>query len=74
MQISIDSPLAEFLEGNSVWETFAADTDSLKHTIAPKLMQDETGFDHSCFLVLVRDNAAYEVRTCAVQCVHQTTQ
>ena len=74
MQISIHPPLAEFLEGNSVREAFAADTDSLKHTIAPKLMQDETGLDHSCFLVLVGDNATNKMRTCAVQSVHQTTQ
>lgn len=74
MQISIHPPLAEFLEGNSVREAFAADTDSLKHTIAPKLMQDETGLDHSRFLVLVGDNTANKMRTCAVQSIHQTTQ
>ena len=74
LQISIHPPLAEFLEGNSVREAFAADTDSLKHTIAPKLMQDETGLDHSRFLVLVGDNTANKMRTCAVQSVHQTTQ
>ena len=45
LQFSI--PLLELIVGHPVGETFAADTDSLKHTVATKLMQNEAGVDHS---------------------------
>lgn len=36
-------PLSELLEDNTVGETLSADTDTLKHTITPQLVQDKVG-------------------------------
>lgn len=43
-----DLPMAEFLERHTIREALTTDTDTLKHTIAAKLLQDQQRVDFSC--------------------------
>ena len=41
-------PLLELSVDHSVGETFAADTDALKHTVTLQLVKYQSGVDHTC--------------------------
>lgn len=43
-----NTPLAELLEDNSVWKSLSADSDSLQHTIASQLLQNQVSVQLSC--------------------------
>jgi len=48
MQIVQHSPLAELLEDDSVGKTLSTDSDSLQHSVAPQLLQDEVSIQFPC--------------------------
>lgn len=63
--------LSEFLERNSVWEALSANTDALKHTVAPQLVKHQRCVDLSGPLLVVGDDASHKVGVGVAQSDHQ---
>lgn len=45
----------------AIGKTFAANTNTLKHTVASELVENECSIDHATLLLLVGDDATDEV-------------
>ena len=63
-------PLPELLVEKPVRESLSADTDTLQHTVAAQLVQDQLSIDHTGTLHLVGDDATHKVRISVAQVDH----
>lgn len=65
------SPLSEIRVHHSIGESFATNTDTLKHAVAGELMHHEMGIDDSRLFQFVRDDTTNEMRMSGVKSMHQ---
>ena len=67
-------PLSELLVDQSVGEPLTTDPDSLQHTIAPQLVENEVSVDDPWSFELVGDDATHKMRHCVAEGVHEVAQ